>query len=164
MTGVQTCALPIFTANPFGPGDNFDPEDAHVIGALMTKMQRANSEGSGVVEIWGTGSPRRDFIYIDDLATAAVWIMERYSADHPINLTAGTDISIQALARTIAEVVGFRGELRFDATRPDGMPLKILDPRALAALGWRPRVSLREALDATFAWTRRAPAGEIHAV
>jgi GDP-L-fucose synthase len=139
-------------ANPFGPGDDFDPEDAHVIGALMRKMHDAKAAAAPSVEVWGTGQPRRDFLYIDDLGSAAVHVMDHYAGAEPINLTAGQDVSIGELATTIAELVGYRGELRFDASRPDGMPLKVFDGAPLAALGWRPRFALRQALEQTYAW------------
>jgi GDP-L-fucose synthase len=139
-------------ANPFGVGDDFDPDDAHVIGALMRRMHDAKEAAVPAIEIWGTGQPRRDFLYIDDLGSAAVHVMEKYDGAAPINLTAGQEISIHDLATVIAEIIGYRGEIRFDASRPDGMPLKVFDGAPLAALGWRPRRNLRQALEETYTW------------
>lgn len=137
-------------ANPFGPGDDHDPEDAHVIGALIRRVHEARGAGDPGVSIWGSGTPRREFIYVDDLADACVRVMEVYEGETPINLGGAADVSIAELAQMIREVVGYQGELRFDASRPDGMPRKALDGQALAALGWRPRTPLREALAATY--------------
>jgi GDP-L-fucose synthase len=136
----------------FGPGDDFDPEDSHVVAALMGKMHRARRAGAPAVEVWGTGAPRRDFIFVDDLAEACLCVMERYDDPTPINLGGGDELSIAELAGLIREVVGYSGEIRFDRTRPDGAPRKSLDGRRLAALGWRRRTSLREALALTYQW------------
>jgi len=142
-------------ANPFGPGDDFHLDDAHVIGALISRMCRARERGLKSVEVWGSGSARRDFIYIDDLAAAAVFVVRQYSQVAPINLSSGVDISIQQLAAMLGELTEFQGELRFDTTRPDGMPIKILDNTALRSLGWQSRFSLRKGLAATVEWFRR---------
>jgi GDP-L-fucose synthase len=139
-------------ANPYGVGDDLDPADAHVIGALMFKMHDARERRAPVVDIWGSGSPRRDFIYVDDLARAAVTVMERYQGDAPINLTAGTVIAIGELARMIAAVVGYSGELRFDTSRPDGAGVKVFDPTPLFELGWSPAVPLHEGLARMYDW------------
>jgi GDP-L-fucose synthase len=142
-------ALP---ANSFGPGDDFDHHNAHVVSALIRRMHEAAAEGRPSVDIWGTGSPRREFLYVDDLADAAVFAMRRYRGDDPVNLSGGTDVSIRELAGLIREVVGYAGELRFDPARPDGMPLKSLDGRVLAELGWRAATGFRDALAATYRW------------
>lgn len=142
-------ALP---ANSFGPGDDFDEHNAHVVSALIRRMHEAAAEGRPSVDIWGTGSPRREFLYVDDLADAAVFAMRRYRGDEPVNLSGGTDVSIRELAGMIREVVGYAGELRFDPARPDGMPLKSLDGRVLAQLGWRAATGFRDALAATYRW------------
>ena len=139
-------------ANPFGVGDDFDPDDGHVIGALMSRMHDAAGRGHAPIEVWGTGQPRRDFIYIDDLASACVHVMEHYTGSDPINLTAGCDLSIREIAVMIAEVVNYRGDLLFNSSHPDGMPLKVFDGEPLAALGWRPRVQMRTALERTYEW------------
>ena len=139
-------------ANPFGIGDDFDPEDAHVIGALMRRMHEAKRDGLKAIEIWGTGSPRRDFIFVEDLADACIFVMERYDGAAPINLTGGAQLTIGELAELIKRLVGYQGDLRFDPSKPDGMPLKVFDGLALAELGWRPRTPFREALAATYEW------------
>jgi len=137
-------------ANAFGPGDEFSPTDSHVIAALITRMHQAKLEGSPSVEIWGTGSPRREFVFGEDLANACVFVMQHYDGAQPINLGGGTDVSIKELASQIAEIVGYRGELRFDPTKPDGMPLKALDSAPLLALGWAAATPFRTALEATY--------------
>jgi GDP-L-fucose synthase len=142
-------------ANVFGPHDDFHPETSHVIPALIRRLHEAKVRGDQAVNIWGTGLPRREFLFASDLADACVFVMEHYEADDPINLGGGTDIPIAELAKLIAEVVGFRGRLRFDPSRPDGMPRKCLDSSKLFELGWRPAVPLRAALEKTYAWFRR---------
>ena len=137
-------------ANPFGPGDDFDPEAGHVIGSLIRRMHAAREEDQPSVTIWGSGTPRRDFIYADDLADACLFVMQHYDGPEPMNLSGGTDLSIGELAERIREVVGYRGELEFDTSRPDGMPVKLLDGTALAELGWRPTTPLRRALATTY--------------
>ncbi len=139
-------------ANAFGVGDDFSLDNSHVIAALMRKMHDAKLNASPTVEIWGTGSPRREFIFADDLADACIHVMNHYDGGMPINLGGGSDISIKELALSIQELVGYEGQLRFDTNRPDGMPRKALDATALLGLGWRPRTSLRDALAATYEW------------
>lgn len=139
-------------ADVFGPGDDLGGEDSHVVSALMRKIHDAKAAGSDHVEVWGTGSPRRELMFADDAADAAIAVMERYEEPGPINLGGGTEISIRALAELIREVVGYRGVLRFDASKPDGMPAKALEWSALRAMGWRPATRLRDALARTYAW------------
>ncbi len=136
-------------ANVFGPGDDFSLEDSHVIPALIRKVYAAKTSGVPSVKMWGTGTPRREFIFADDLADACLFVMQEYEGTEPINLGGGIDLSIRELAGLITEVVGYEGELCFDASRPDGMPLKALDSSQLAAMGWRPATSFRDALIAT---------------
>ena len=145
------CAIP---ANAFGPGDDFSPEDSHVVAAILKRMHEAQERGEPAVAVWGTGSPRRDFIFADDLADGLVLVMEAYDGAEPINIGSGTGISIAEVARAAKEVTGYRGVIDFDTSKPDGMPVKILDTRKINALGWRPRVSFREALQRTYAWYR----------
>jgi len=137
-------------ANAFGPGDDFSPEDSHVIAALIRKMHEAKLSDAPSVEVWGTGAPRREFIYADDLADACLFIMRNYDGAEPINLGGGIDTSIGELAQRVKEVVGYEGELRFDRSRPDGMPLKALDSSVLIAMGWKPTTPFRVALTATW--------------
>jgi GDP-L-fucose synthase len=139
-------------ANPFGPGDDFDDENAHVIGALLRRMHLAKERGDAEVVVWGTGRARREFVYNDDLADACLVALEQYDGDEPLNLGGGPDVSIGELAEAIARTVGFRGRLTFDVSRPDGMPLKGLEGSPLAALGWKPATPLAEALRRTYEW------------
>ena len=144
----------------FGPGDDFDAEDAHVVAALIGKLHRAKRASAPAVELWGTGTARRDFIFVDDLAEACLCAMERYDGPDPINLGGGGELSIAELAEAIGEVVGYRGEIRFEGTRPDGTPRKILDGGRLAALGWRRQTPMREALRRTYEWFLSEGLGE----
>jgi GDP-L-fucose synthase len=137
-------------ANPFGPGDDFSPEDSHVVGALLRRMHEAKEEGRPAVSVWGSGAARREFIFVDDLADACLFALEHYDGPAPINLSGGTDVSIRELAEQVRDVVGYEGRLEFDATRPDGMPRKALDGGELRRLGWRPTTSLRDGLAATY--------------
>ena len=139
-------------ANPFGPGDDFRLEESHVIPALIRRTHEAKRQGAPAVTIWGTGTARREFIFADDLADACVFAMRHYDGWEPINLGGGGDRTIEALATDIKDVVGYQGELRFDATKPDGMPVKVLDASILQGLGWSPSTPFRQALAATYRW------------
>ncbi len=139
-------------ANSFGPGDDFSPEDSHVIGALIHRMHQAKILNLDSVEVWGTGTPRREFIFVDDLADACIFIMREYNGSDLINIGGGTYLSIAELAALIKEIVGYSGNLSFDTSRPDGMPLKALDSSQLLDLGWRPRTAFHDALAATYRW------------
>lgn len=143
------CAIP---ANPFGVGDDFEPGTSHVIPGLIRRMHQAKKAGAKAVDVWGTGRARRQFLFAADLAAACLFAMDRYSDEQPVNLAGKDDVSIAELAGLIKEAVGFRGELRFDASKPDGMPLKALDGAKLARLGWRPETSLREGIERTYEW------------
>jgi GDP-L-fucose synthase len=138
-------------ANAFGIEDDFSPEGGHVIPALIGKLHRAKLESQPAVTIWGTGTPRREFIFADDLADACLFVMREYDdTQTPINLGCGEDLSIRETAEKIRDVVGYRGELVFDSTKPDGMPLKSLDSTQLIQLGWRSRTSIMAALNKTY--------------
>jgi len=137
-------------ANPFGVGDDFNPEDSHVIGALMRRMHEAKRKGDRSVEIWGTGQARREFIFADDLAAACIYAMQHYEGAEPLNMGSGEDFSISELAQLIKEVVRYKGSLHFDTSKPDGMPIKILDSTPLLGIGWKPQVLFRDALQATY--------------
>lgn len=141
-------------ANLYGPGDNFDPATGHVIAALMRKIHEANENGTGPVEIWGTGRPEREFVYVDDAADALVFLMEQYSQEEVINVAGGETIRIAELAPLIADIIGYHGGFRFESSRPDGMPRKVLDSTRIRDAGWRPATSLREGLVKTYAWFR----------
>ena len=143
--------ISVMPTNVFGPGDNYHPENSHVVAALIRRIHEAKRAAAPAVTVWGTGKPRREFIYVDDLADACVFVIERYSAEAPLNIGTGEDMTIAELARLIAEIVGYRGELVFDPSRPDGTPRKLLDGSKLAGLGWRARTPLRTGLERTYA-------------
>jgi GDP-L-fucose synthase len=132
--------------NLYGPGDNYDLESSHVIPALLRKAVEARDTGASTMTVWGSGTPRREFMHVEDLADALVFLLKTYSAEAHINIGCGSDVSIFELARTVCDVVGFAGGLAFDTTRPDGTPRKLMDSARLAALGWQPRIGLREGL------------------
>jgi GDP-L-fucose synthase len=165
LAGWQLCAAyrrqygaPFVTAipaNPFGPHDDFGPESGHVIPALIRRAHEARQNGEPTLTVWGTGAPVREFLYAPDLADACLFVMGRYDGEAPINLGGGETLSIAEAARAVAEVVGYTGELVFDASKPDGMPLKVLDSRPLRALGWRPSTDFRTALAQTYDWFLR---------
>lgn len=139
-------------ANGFGLGDDFSLENSHVIPALIRKMHAAKIKGDRSVEIWGTGTPRREFIFADDLADACIFVMDKYDDQAPINIGGGTDVSIAELAELVKQVVDYPGELHFDASKPNGMMLKALDSAPLLAMGWQPQTDLTSALSATYNW------------
>jgi len=138
--------------NLYGPNDNFDLRSGHVIAALLRKTHEAKESRSASVEIWGTGNPRREFLYVDDLADACVFLMERQDRIDIVNIGWGTDISIRELAVLVKDVVGYQGDLLFNPDMPDGTPRKLLDVSRLQALGWAPAISLREGLEAMYRW------------
>jgi len=143
------CAMP---TNLYGPGDNFSLQHSHVLPALMRKIHEAQETGASEVVIWGTGRPRREFLYVDDLAEACLLLMERYEDERPINIGCGRDQTIAELADMMARVVGFTGTLRYDSSKPDGAPQKLLDTTRLAALGWTARTGLEAGIRSTYAW------------
>jgi len=138
--------------NLYGPGDNFDLAASHVIPALMRKAHEAKLAGASHLTIWGSGSPMREFLHVDDAADAMVWLLANYSGDSHVNVGSGTDITILDLAKLVADVVGFRGEIRNDPTKPDGTPRKLMDVSRLSATGWKPKYDLRSGLEQTYAW------------
>ena len=139
-------------ADAYGPGDDFSPDNSHVAAALLRRIHEAKNAGAPFVEIWGSGTPRREFIHVDDLADACVFAMEHYEGADPLNLGTGVTTSIAELAETIRDVVGYKGELKFDRSKPDGMPFKGLESGPLHALGWKASHSLREGLEDTYQW------------
>jgi GDP-L-fucose synthase len=147
-------AIGVMPTNLYGPGDNFDLQRSHVLPALIRKFHEARSQGASEVVVWGTGTPRREFLHVDDLADACVFLMRNYSGEQLLNIGWGEDLSIAELAGLVREAVGFTGELRFDTSKPDGTPRKLLDVGRLRALGWRPRIQLREGIAATYEWFR----------
>jgi GDP-L-fucose synthase len=147
-------AISIMPTNLYGPGDNFSLENSHVLPALMRKFHEAARDRSPSVVIWGSGTPRREFLYVDDLADAVVFLTRQYSDAGPINVGTGSDVTIRELAAKMGEVVGFKGELAFDPSKPDGTPRKLLDVSRLHALGWRASTTLEAGLRATYDWFR----------
>jgi GDP-L-fucose synthase len=140
--------------NLYGPQDNFDLETSHVAAALLRKAHEAKAAKRNTLEVWGSGTPLREFLYVDDAADALVFLMQQYSGYEHLNVGSGEEISIKDLAHLVMDVVGFDGELRFDAGKPDGTPRKAMDNTRLAALGWRARTGLREGLTRTYEWYR----------
>ncbi len=138
--------------NLYGPGDNFDLTQSHVVAALLVKMHLAKQKGMGSVEIWGTGTPRREFLYVDDLADALIFLMKHYSAEAHVNVGTGSDVTIRDFATLIAEIVGFKGGFSYVADKPDGTPQKLLDVSRMTALGWTAQIPLREGLRRSYDW------------
>jgi GDP-L-fucose synthase len=138
--------------NLYGPGDNFDLTSSHVLPALMAKIDRAVRERLDTVEIWGSGRPRREFLHVDDLADALVFLMQNWSEEEHINVGSGSDVTIEELAYLIAEIIGFKGRFAFNTDKPDGTPRKLLDVSRLGALGWRPQIDLVSGIRGTYAW------------
>jgi GDP-L-fucose synthase len=138
--------------NLYGPNDNFDLLSSHVLPALLRKAHIAKQEGKRDLVVWGSGKPRREFLHVDDLATACVFLLEKYDSPEIINVGFGEDISIRELAELICDVVGFRGELAWDTTKPDGTPRKLLDVSKIHALGWRHSIGLRDGIARTYEW------------
>jgi GDP-L-fucose synthase len=138
--------------NLYGPGDNFDLRTSHVVPALIRKMHEAKLACAPEVAIWGTGTPRREFLHVDDLADACVFLLENYSGEQHVNVGCGEDLTIRELAETIAEVVGYPGRLAFDTGKPDGTPKKLLDVTSLRAMGWQARIPLEQGLRTAYAW------------
>jgi GDP-L-fucose synthase len=144
-------AISLMPTNLYGPGDNFDLENSHVLPALMRKAHEAKSSGRPVI-IWGTGTPRREFLHVDDLAAASLFFMQHYSGEDLVNVGWGEDVSIRELAESIGDTVGFSGGFEFDASKPDGTPRKLLDTSRAHALGWSPQISLTAGLKSTYEW------------
>jgi GDP-L-fucose synthase len=142
--------ISVMPTNLYGPGDNYHPEHSHVPAALIRRFHEAKLAGHFKVVVWGTGTPRREFLAVDDLADACVHVMKSYSGDQPVNIGTGTDISIANFAKLIAEVVGFGGKIVFDTTKPDGAPQKLLDVSKLTALGWKAKTPMKEGLAAAY--------------
>jgi GDP-L-fucose synthase len=142
----------VMPTNLYGPGDNFDLQNGHVLSALIRKFHEAKERGEPSVTVWGTGTPRREFLYVNDLADACVFLMNNYSGSEVINIGVGKDISIGELAELVREVVGYQGKIVYDTTKPNGTPRKLLDVSRLNDLGWKACVSLREGIEKTYAW------------
>ena len=171
IAGVQLCrtyraqfgdrfisALP---TNVYGPGDNFDPADSHVVAGMLRRFHDAKRAGLDEVQLWGTGSPRRELLHVDDLADACLFLMERYDEDGHLNVGTGVDVTIAELAETVRDVVHPSARITYDATKPDGMPRKVLDVSRLTELGWTARIPLAEGIRSTYEWFVAQPPGAV---
>jgi len=145
-------AISLMPTNLYGPGDNFDLENSHVLPALIRRFHEAKLRGDAEVTVWGTGTPRREFLHVDDLAAAVVHLMASYESEQLVNIGCGEDVTIRELAELVARVVGYPGRLTWDTSKPDGTPRKLLDVSRLTALGWKPRIGLEEGLKGTYEW------------
>jgi len=145
-------AISLMPTNLYGPGDNFDLQNSHVLPALIRKIHEAKGRGDKSVDIWGTGTPRREFLHVDDLADAVVYLLQNYDGEPIVNIGWGEDVTIRELAEMVMSAIGYTGELAFDPTKPDGTPRKLLDVSRLRGLGWRPRIPLKDGIGATYTW------------
>lgn len=162
ISGIMTCQayrkqherhyISVMPCNLYGPNDNFNLETSHVMPALMRKFHEAKVSGAKEVVVWGTGTPLREFLHVDDLARGVVWCLDNYDEYEHINCGAGFDLSIRDLAETVARVVDFKGELVFDTTKPDGTPRKIMDSSRMRSLGWKPEISFETGIASTYRW------------
>ena len=145
-------AISLMPTNLYGPGDNFDLQNSHVLPALIRRFHEAKTRGDPSVTAWGSGTPRREFLHVDDLADAVVYLMNHYDDEGIVNVGWGADVTIRELCELVISVVGYPGGLQFDATKPDGTPRKLLDTGRINALGWRPRIALRSGIEQTYTW------------
>jgi GDP-L-fucose synthase len=143
------CAMP---TNLYGPGDNFNLQNSHVLPALIRRFHEAKERGDAQVVVWGSGTPRREFLHVDDLADALVFLMKNYDGEDIVNVGWGKDVTIRELAELIRSTIGFDGSVEFDCTKPDGTPRKLLDTRRLQEIGWSPRIGLEDGLSSTYEW------------
>lgn len=150
--------ISVLPGNLYGPGDNFNLRNSHVVPALIRKFHEAVMRNDESVSMWGSGVARREFLHADDAASAILFALQEYDSDEPLNIGAGYDITITELAQLIADIVGFDGEILWDVSRPEGVPQKLLDSSKLFELGWEPSIPLREGIESTFAWYRKAHA------
>jgi GDP-L-fucose synthase len=148
-------AISVMPTNLYGPGDNFDLQNSHVLPALIRRFHEAGLRNEPTISIWGTGTPRREFLHVDDLADAVIYLMTSYDNEQVINVGWGVDVTIRELAEMIAKTSGFQGRLIFDSTKPDGTPQKLLDTSRLSALGWRPKITLQAGIEQTYEWFKR---------
>jgi GDP-L-fucose synthase len=144
--------ISVMPCNLYGPGDNFDPLNSHAMAALIRRFHEAKAADRPEVAVWGTGRPMREFLHVEDLARAVVFLLDNYDGAEPINCGAGSDVSIATLADIIAGVVDYRGKIVFDPTKPDGTPRKLMDSSRIATLGWKPQISLQDGIAATYRW------------
>lgn len=144
--------ISVMPTNLYGPNDNFDLETSHVLPALIRKFHEAREKGEDEVVIWGSGTPRREFLHVDDLADACLFLMNNYNGDEIINIGVGRDLTIKELAEMIGRIIGFKGVLRFDISKPDGTPQKLLDVSKLNSLGWKAKIELEDGISMTYKW------------
>jgi GDP-L-fucose synthase len=145
-------AISLMPTNLYGPGDNFDRENSHVLPALIRRFHEAKMRNDPAVTVWGTGTPRREFLHVDDMADAVVYLLKHYDAEPIVNIGWGKDVTIHELAELVMSIVGFKGKLEFDSSKPDGTPRKLLDTERLTGLGWKPKVSLKDGIAQTYRW------------
>jgi GDP-L-fucose synthase len=145
-------AISLMPTNLYGPGDNFDLQNSHVLPALIRRFHEAKLRGDASLTVWGTGTPRREFLHVDDLADAVIYLLKTYDDEAIVNIGWGEDVTIRELAEAIGSVAGFRGHLEFDSSKPDGTPRKLLDTSRLTALGWVPKIKLKAGIEDTYAW------------
>ena len=142
--------ISVMPTNLYGPGDNYDLENSHVVPAMIRKFHEAKEKSVQAVRLWGTGSPRREFLYVDDMADACLFLMKRHDGSQIVNIGTGTDVTIRELAETIREIAGYGGDVVWDSSMPDGMPRKLLDVSLLRGMGWKHRVELKEGIRKTY--------------
>jgi GDP-L-fucose synthase len=145
-------AISLMPTNLYGPGDNFDLHNSHVLPALIRRFHEAQLRNDATLTVWGTGTPRREFLHVDDLADAVIYLLKTYEDEAIVNIGWGQDVTIRELAEMVAAVSGFRGRLLFDSSKPDGTPRKLLDTSRLSSLGWTPKIPLKEGIESTYAW------------
>jgi GDP-L-fucose synthase len=147
-------AISLMPTNLYGPGDNFDLQNSHVLPALIRRFHEAKLRGDETMSIWGTGTPRREFLHVDDLAEAVIYLLKNYEGESIVNVGWGEDVTIRELAELVMTASGYQGRLVFDPSKPDGTPRKLLDTTRLTALGWRPKIPLKAGIVSTYAWFR----------
>jgi GDP-L-fucose synthase len=145
-------AISLMPTNLYGPGDNFDLQNSHVLPALIRRIHEAKVRGEASVTVWGSGTPRREFLHVDDLADAVLYLLQTYDAEPIVNIGWGQDVTIRELAELVMSVIGYNGRLILDSTKPDGTPRKLLDVSRLTSLGWQPRIALEDGIAQTYAW------------
>jgi GDP-L-fucose synthase len=148
-------AISLMPTNLYGPGDNFDLQSSHVLPALIRRFHEATQRGDDSFAVWGTGTPRREFLHVEDLAEAVVHLLKTYDDEPIVNIGWGEDVTIRELAEMIAAATGFKGRLLFDASKPDGTPRKLLDTSRLTSLGFRPKITLKDGIHQTYAWFKQ---------
>jgi GDP-L-fucose synthase len=145
-------AISLMPTNLYGPGDNFDRENSHVLPALIRRFHEAKLRNDPTVTVWGTGTPRREFLHVDDMADAVIYLLKQYDEEPIVNVGWGKDVTIHELAELVMSIVGYQGRLQFDSSKPDGTPRKLLDTERLTKLGWRPKISLKDGIAQTYRW------------